>query len=113
MRTNQHKQDCRRASRTGQSRTETQDEETSSWMLDHWNACHKEEGIPDPDKDFAFSVVGVHRDPLSRQIEESIRINRALDIGQLLGGGNNIINVKSLNRRGESFDPIKRWVPGQ
>ena len=58
-------------------------------------------------------MVGVHRDPLSRQIEESIRINRALDRGQLLGRGNNIINVKSLNRRGESFDPIKRWVPGQ
>ena len=107
MRIKQHKQDYRNV--VGSSH---QEGESSSWMADHYWDYHRNESLPDPDKDYSFQVIGTHRDPLSRQLEEAIRINKALDTGILIDRRNEESKVKSLNRRGETFAAYKRWNPG-
>ena len=60
-----------------------------------------------PETDFAFTVVTSFKEPLTRQIVETVKIQRALDHGtfeSLMGN----IAINSLNRRSEHFAPQER-----
>ena len=59
--------------------------------------------------DYSFKPVSTHRDPLTRQIEESVRIAWAVERGVYYNSQGKEINVKCLNRKGEAFAPIQRW----
>ena len=83
------------------------DLEGSSWMMDH--SIQKHGGPGNYLTDFSFKPVSEHRDPLTRQIEESVRIAWAVERGVHYTGQGNEIKVKCLNRKGEAFAPIQRW----
>ena len=72
----------------------------SSWMLDHSEGFH---GGPSP------NLLSTYRDPMSRQENEAVRINRALDHEVHTTARWKDVLVTSLNRRGECFAPIERW----
>ena len=67
----------------------------------------------DPVKDFNFSILNRHRDPMTRQLEEAVRVTRALNNNRHTDKKNLEIDVISLNRRGETFEPNRRWDPDQ
>ena len=50
-----------------------------------------------------------HCDPLTRQIAEAIRINEALEYNKYTDNKGEIIEIRSLNRKGEHFAPRERW----
>ena len=64
-----------------------------------------------PEKNFKFQIVNNHRDPLSRQLEEAVRINKALENGIAIDRSQKEVSVSCLNRRGEAFAPYQRWDP--
>ena len=64
-------------------------------------------------KDFKFTVVSSHRDPLTRQVHEAVRIQQATDKLQFIKPDNSEILVKSINRRLEHFAPRERVIRGQ
>ena len=63
----------------------------------------------DPDKDIKFTMIRTHRDPLSRQIEGSLRINWGLQKGVVAGTRNSLEPAVCLNRREEAFAPRLRY----
>ena len=65
------------------------------------------------DTDFKFSVISSHKDPLSRQTSEAVRILQATEKRTFSGARNAEILVKSLNRKMEHFAPRERMVKGQ
>ena len=82
----------------------------SSWMYDHYNKNHSQEEEPlDPKSDYSFQVIRNHRDAMSRQIEEAVRINQALDYGTMTNRENQELAIISLNRRGEHYPPRVRF----
>ena len=105
VRTGQHRKDFHKATRVGE------DLEHSSWMWDHQREAHPSAENQDPVQDYKFYIIGRHRDPLTRQLEEAIRITRALDSGQAPDMRGNLQPTNCLNRRGESFAPRVRWNP--
>ena len=109
VRTSQHRRDYRRAERQGLEAGN----ECSSWMWDHKLEAHSNDLNIDPVKDFTFSILNRHRDPMTRQLEEAVRVTRALDNNKHTDKKNLEIDVISLNRRGETFEPNRRWDPDQ
>ena len=86
----------------------------SSWMYDHYTDKHNQEGIPlDPETDYSFHVVRTHRDAMSRQIEEAIRIKQAVECGTMTDRNNLDSTIVTLNRKGEYFAPVVRWNKDQ
>ena len=109
----QHIRDYRRAQ--NQSSTTIADpavtptlDPMSSWMFDHSKEFHD---VPSSsmENDYSFSVLGSYRDPMTRQINEAVRINRALDLGIHTTVRWKDVPITSLNRRGECFAPIERY----
>ena len=83
-------------------------EDPSSWMWDHTVQHHNGQVGTNPEKDYIFSVVGSHKDPMDRQITEALRIEQSFK-GFKPAIKNKIPQkVVSLNRRGEHFSPIAR-----
>ena len=99
----------RKAERQGM----TAGQECSSWMWDHKMEAHSNDLNIDPVKDFNFSILNRHRDPMTRQLEEAVRVTRALNNNRHTDKKNLEIDVISLNRRGETFEPNRRWDPDQ
>ena len=82
-------------------------------MWDHKMEDHSNDLSMDPVKDFNFSILRRHRDPMTRQLEEAVRVTRALECKIHTDKKNINIDVISLNRRGETFEPNRRWDPDQ
>ena len=113
VRYKEHMKDYIKAARDGIIRTEEEmeDEDTkSSWMWDHSTLCHGARGLQDvkPDLDYKFEVFRGHRDPLSRQVDEALRIIQAREYGTLSLGSGQDLKLRSLNRKDEHFAPRRR-----
>ena len=79
-------------------------------MWDHHICEHPNDQI-DPDNDFEWRLLDRMKDPMTRQIRESVRIEDALckGIHHTHQGLRNVIrNVISLNRKEEHFQARKR-----
>ena len=63
----------------------------------------------DPVRDFNFTILSRHRDPMTRQLEEAVRVTKALNGNKHTDKKNVEIEVHCLNRRGETFEPKRRW----
>ena len=72
-------------------------------------ACHGGMHGLDPSKDIRFQNRRPHRDPLSRQIEESVLIAWGLERGVVFGPGNETESIICLNRKEEAFGPRVRF----
>ena len=93
------------ARKGGQKETEG---EKSSFIWDHFTARHKGDQTYNPEKDIKFSVLSTFRDPMSRQLMEAVKIQRAQDRGTFLAQGKEVVQVFSLNRKYEHFAPQQR-----
>ena len=60
-------------------------------------------------KDFRFENIGGHRDPMTRQVEEAVRIIQARENGSYTNRSEKDLKVKSLNRKDEHFAPRQRF----
>ena len=58
--------------------------------------------------DFQFNIVNTFSDPMTRQIEEAVRIQQSLTHGIHIDRTGKSRKVKSLNRKHEYFCPRKR-----
>ena len=105
VRSNQHLRDYHKALRQGE--TAMSNDQVTSWMFQHSILEHG--GPQDPKRDYKFDLIRTQRDPLSRQIEEAIRINEAIDRKTLTDLNNKKQLVASLNSKGEAFCPLERW----
>ena len=115
IRANQHYKDCTRISNYTPEQIhkiqllESQDSSTvyrgkhSSFMMDHYKECHGNVSNINPRNDFKFSIIKRHNDPFTRQTEEAVRINQAIDSRTFTNKNNNLIPIVPLNRRGEIF----------
>ena len=68
VRAKQHQQDLHRCSRNRNL------EEGTSWMWDHLQTVYRPHPSINPEEDFTFSVINYFKDPMTRQIEEAVRI---------------------------------------
>ena len=102
IRANQHKEDYQRVSRSNGTC------ETTSFMWDHWLAKHSQDGRLNPDDEYRFQIISNHRDPFDRQINEAVKIERALESKIFTGKNNKDSIVESLNRKFEHFCPRPR-----
>ena len=59
--------------------------------------------------DYDFQVISTHKDPLTRQTAEAIRIQKALQQGTHVQRNGKPVKIISLNRKGEYFAPMERW----
>ena len=71
-------------------------------------AVHSSEYGSDSNDNINFSVVSSHRDPFTRQTVEAVRIQQALDKGEIKIG-RKVQSIESLNRKGEYFAAKERW----
>ena len=97
----------------------------SSWMWEHINTHHRDMGTDGQTyngqrtddirvgESFKFSVLGKHRELFSRQLEEAIRINKALGSGFLTDVDGKPKQVVCLNRREEHFAPFRQQNYGE
>ena len=96
---NEEKERLRRGS---DDEDEDEGSSVSSWMADHVRDCHKGE----PLNDFEFACTGTFRKPLHRQVDESLRITRAENQGQIKVGKKVWqIALPLLNRKHEYWAP--------
>ena len=103
IRAQQHREDYNRCMR----QTDKQNiEEGTSFMFDHHKEVHSND-VHDPINDFNFSVIDTFKDPLTRQLNEAIRIQHSMKgiHTDLRGKKHPIVN---LNRKIEYFAPRKR-----
>ena len=77
-------------------------------MMDHTRQFH--EGHMDVKGDYNISVLSSHRDPLSRQSTEAVRIARALKSGIHTDPRGKEVKITSLNRKGKFFSPLERRI---
>ena len=56
-------------------------------------------------REFNFSVLSSHRDPMTRQIEEAVRIANGLDLNRHTDKRGLEVTVNCLNRKEETFAP--------
>ena len=77
-------------------------------MWDHSTGTH---GGPSSnlEEDYHFTLINTFRDPMTRQISEAVRINRALEAKLHTTARHKDVPIKSLNRKGECFAPMERW----
>ena len=118
IRSKQHVNDCDRHLRLSyedrqQIRNTIQQDNTyekaSSWMTDHMDLTHRDDTETfNPRIAFSFNLLRKHRDSMSRQIEEAVRINQSLDSKTLTDSNNIDKMIVPLNRRGECFGPRSR-----
>ena len=102
MRSQQHNNDFNRCLRTRPG----PDSELSSFMWDHKRDNHMD--LDMSTNDFQFDIVGKFKDPMTRQIEEAVRIQHSLALEIHTDRTGKSRNIKSLNRKYEYFCPKKR-----
>ena len=83
----------------------------SSFMWDHRIECHRGDNNIDVDLDYKFDLIGSHRDPLTRQISEAVRIGQANNEGTYTENMGREITINSLNRKSEGFSHRDRCLP--
>ena len=105
IRRNQHLSDFKACSRDKDRREEN---DRTSFILDHINDAHKDDPDVVPERDFNFSVISSFKDPLTRQITEAVKIRRALEKNTFLDPEGEAIQITSLNRKYEHFAPLVR-----
>ena len=105
VRSNQHLEDYRKCQRQS-DRQLSSDQEGSSFMWDHHISEHPNDQI-DPDNDFEWRLLDRMKDPMTRQIRESVRIEYALCKG-IHHTHQGLRNVISPNRKEEHFQARKR-----
>ena len=74
----------------------------SSWMWDDTEEAHQgiiSENVSD---DYSFRVAGSFKDPLSRQLDESVRIGMVTNLGRVVGVDKKCV---LLNRKDEPYQP--------
>ena len=103
IRANQHHNDLKRC-----SKNQNLDEGTS-WMWDHIKSSHCSHTNPNPQEDFSFNVISTHKDPMTRQIMEAVRIQMALCNGTHIDQKGSELSIISLNRKNEFFTQRKRF----
>ena len=118
IRSKQHVNDCDRHLRLSyedrqQIRNTIQQDNTyekvSSWMTDHMDLTNRDDTETfNPRIAFSFNILRKHRDSMSRQIEEAVRINQSLDSKTLTDSNNIDKMIVPLNRRGECFGSRSR-----
>ena len=79
----------------------------------HDHNLEKHPGDTIDHSNFKFSIVSSHKDPLTRQVTEAVRILQATDNKIFTESDNAEILVKPLNRRLEHFAPRERIIKGQ
>ena len=104
VRTQQHRADFLKARRVNDS-----GQEHLSWMWSHLQNSHHEQDNIDVTRDFSFSVLSRHRDPLSRQLEEAVRISNGLDRNIHTDNKGIEVKISCLNSKDEAFAPQIRW----
>ena len=103
----QHIEDYRKAGLKTPNISHTQEEDqVSSWMWEHSKEAHG--GPNEFSKDYTFDVITNYRDPLSRQVAEALRIQRALNYGKHTESNGKEVQVISINRKGDFFSPLER-----
>ena len=76
-------------------------QECSFWIHNKDLHDHGEQDDVDPDDDFRFDIIYRHRDTLTRQMEDGVSINMAIDKGDIQDGRDEIKNIVSW----ETFRP--------
>ena len=105
-RSNQHLDDFRKALRQSNNhQRHPSSDESSSWIMDHALEAHGGSQILDPIDDIQFSVKRQQRDPLTRQINESIIIHWGLEKKVAYGPKDVPEVIKCHNRKEECFVP--------
>ena len=87
-----------------------EDDKLSSFMWDHRVDKHQGDMDIDPDMDFKWEILSSHRDPLSRQVTEAVRILQAVETNRQTDNRGIELSVNSLNRKTEIFAPRDRIV---
>ena len=77
--------------------------------MDHALASHGGTQGLDPTKDIKFTIRRGHKDPLSRQIEESALISWGIERGVAYGPKDKPEPIVCLNRKEEAFGPRVRF----
>ena len=78
-------------------------------MVDHHRSKHQNEGLPNPEADYRFEVLAKHKEPMTRQIEEAVRIQTSIQTGLHIDTKGRSHKVKTLNRKNEHFTARKRF----
>ena len=109
-RVNQHYKDFIKAkNRPSDSNfDQNRDENVTGWIVDHMKDKHEDAVADNPESLIEFSVISSHPDPFTRQSVEAVRIQDALDKGELRLG-KKTAEIHSLNRKGELFAAKERW----
>ena len=98
VRAEQHMNDYRRCGSWCQT------EEGTSFMWDHIQDVHGGgTHTVNVRNDFNFALVERHKDPMSRQLTESVRIREALHKNIHYNYKNKKLPIKSMNRKNEYF----------
>ena len=91
--------------RPGSSQGSQQQQETSSWMVDHILDQHGGHLPDDPMKAFRFYQLASYRKPLSRQVAEANYIQMASRTGMIIHGKEALkVNKNVMNRKDEKFN---------
>ena len=81
-------------------------------MLDHIQNKRPSVSLTNALYLFSFNLLSSHRDPLSRQTHEAVRIQQAIESGTITIGDSDLY-IQTLNRKGEHFAPWERWIDHQ
>ena len=78
-------------------------------MWSHLQDSHPDQENIDTLRDFKFSVLSKHRDPLSRQLEEAVRISNGLDRKVHTDSKGIETKITCLNSKEDAFAPQIRF----
>ena len=78
-------------------------------MWDHIRTSHPDLDNLDSLRDFKFSILRKHRDPLTRQLEEAVRIFKGLDSDRHTDNKGTEVQIQCMNRKEEAFAPQARF----
>ena len=79
-RKNQHSNDLKKAIKDSEAGIL---DPHSSWILDHIRSSHPTVSWKESDSMFQFALLSSHRDPLTRQTYEAVRIQQAFETGTI------------------------------
>ena len=77
-------------------------------MYDHSKYFHPENEI-DINNDYEFNILEKHKDPMTRQLTEAIRIKEPFDKNNYYNSKGQKITVNLINRKEEHFKARKRY----
>ena len=104
IRSQQHYTDYKKCSRIRPG----PDSDLTSFMWDHHRDHHDGQNLDI--LDYQFNVIINFNDPMTRQIEEAVRIQQSLKLGLYIDKNGKARSIKSLNRKNEHFTARKRFT---